>query len=234
MKIQAWLFFLAVFCLFNCESKNPSTASPPPESSTSGQSENAGDDSDLVQKRIVCFGNSLTAGYGLEESQAYPALLQKRIDSLGLAYEVVNAGLSGETSSGGVNRIDWILGQPVDIFILELGANDALRGLDLNRTRQNLQGIVDKVLATYPDAVIIIAGMKAPPNMGIAYTDNFADVFTDLARENDLELIPFLLEGVAANSSLNLEDGIHPNVQGQRLVMENIWSVLEKHVVADS
>ncbi|MDH3648375.1 MAG: arylesterase [Saprospiraceae bacterium] len=182
------------------------------------------------RKRIVCFGNSLTAGYGLEEDQSFPALLQQRMDSLGFPYHVINAGLSGETSSGGLHRIDWILRQPLDIFILELGANDALRGLDLTATQSNLQGIVEKVRTSHPQAFIMIAGMKAPPNMGQTYTTEFEQIFSDLATENGLALLPFLLDGVAADPSLNLPDGIHPNVAGQKIVMENVWSVLQSHL----
>ncbi len=178
-------------------------------------------------RHIVFFGNSLTAGYGLEESQAFPALLQARLDSLDLPYVAVNAGLSGETTSGGLNRIDWVLNQPMDIFVLELGANDALRGFDLKHTTSNLQGIIDKVRAKHPTIPFILAGMKAPPNMGAAYTQDFENIFPSLAQANDLALIPFLLDGVAGNSNLNLSDGKHPNEEGQRIVLENVWSILK-------
>ena len=183
------------------------------------------------ERQIVFFGNSLTAGYGLEESQSFPALLQARLDSLSLPYVAVNAGLSGETSSGGLNRIDWVLNQPMDIFVLELGANDALRGLELQRTKLNLQGIIDKVRTKYPDIPIILAGMKAPPNMGSQYASAFESIYLDLAQQNDIDLIPFLLEGVAGNPALNLADGIHPNVAGQKIVLQNVWSVLKKHLL---
>jgi acyl-CoA thioesterase-1 len=175
-------------------------------------------------KTIVFFGNSLTAGYGLSPSQAFPALIQKKIDSLGLPYKVINAGVSGETSSGGNSRVDWILKQPVDIFILELGGNDGLRGLPISETRKSLQSIIDKVKAKYPDATVVLAGMQLPPSMGEKYTSEFSDIFPDLAAKNRIPLIPFILEGVGGERSLNLEDGIHPTAEGHRIIAENVWS----------
>jgi acyl-CoA thioesterase-1 len=156
------------------------------------------------KKTILFFGNSLTAGYGLDEEQSFPALIQQRIDSLGLAYLVVNAGLSGETTSGGLNRIEWVLKQKVDIFVLELGANDVLRGLDLKATESNLKAILDKVKSKYPDVKLMLAGMQAPPNMGNDYTRQFAAIFPRLAKQYNAALIPFLLKDVAAIPSLNL------------------------------
>ena len=180
------------------------------------------------KKTIVFFGNSLTAGYGLSPDQAFPALIQKKIDSLGLPYQVVNAGVSGETSSGGKTRIDWILREPVDIFILELGANDGLRGTPLSETKKNLQDIIDKVRAKYPDSKLVFAGMEIPPNMGQAYTTEFRNIYTDLAAKNKMALIPFLLEGVGGEPELNQADGIHPTAEGHRIVAENVWKQLEK------
>src|SRR5688572_29250386 len=148
------------------------------------------------KKTIVFFGNSLTAGYGLSPSEAFPAIIQKKIDSLGLPYQVINAGVSGETSSGGKTRIDWILREPVDIFVLELGANDGLRGILLSETKKNLQDIIDKVKTKYPAAKLMLAGMQIPPNMGQTYTTEFRDLFNDLSNKNGMTLIPFLLEGV--------------------------------------
>lgn len=178
------------------------------------------------KKTILCFGNSLTAGYGLEEKDAWPQLMQDRIDSLGLAYNVVNAGLSGETTAGGLNRIEWVLNQPVDIFFLELGANDMLRGLDVKTTGENLTKIVDKVLAKYPNTPIVIAGMLAPPSMGKAYEASFNSIFKNLSQKFDAPLIPFLLEGVAGKADLNLKDNKHPNEAGQKIVLENVWSAM--------
>lgn len=178
-------------------------------------------------KTILFFGNSLTAGYGLEPAQAFPALIQKKIDSLNLPYTTVNAGVSGETSSGGNSRIDWILKQPVDVFVLELGANDGLRGIPVAETKKNLQAIIDKVKAKYPQAKIIIAGMQVPPNMGPEYSADFRNLFPTLAKENNAALIPFLLEGVGGEARLNLEDGIHPTAEGHVILAETIWRVLQ-------
>jgi len=180
------------------------------------------------KKSIVFFGNSLTAGYGVSSSEAFPAIIQKKIDSLGLPYQVINAGVSGETSSGGKTRIDWILREPVDIFILELGANDGLRGTQLSETKKNLQDIIDKVRAKYPDTKLVFAGMEIPPNMGQAYTTEFRNIYTDLAAKNKMTLIPFLLEGVGGEPELNQADGIHPTAEGHRIVAENVWKQLEK------
>lgn len=176
------------------------------------------------KKIIVFFGNSLTAGYGLDDpSQGFAGLIQKRIDSLGLAYKVVNAGVSGETTSGGNSRIDWLLKQPLDIFVLELGGNDGLRGIPVSETRKNLQEILDKVRAKYPDAKLVLAGMQIPPNMGQKYATEFKDVYADLAKKNGVTLIPFLLEGVGGESKLNQSDGIHPTAEGHKILAENVW-----------
>jgi acyl-CoA thioesterase-1 len=179
------------------------------------------------QKVILFFGNSLTAGMGLDQDQAFPALIQKKINETVKNYRVVNAGLSGETSAGGLNRIDWVLNQKVDIFVLELGANDGLRGLPLPSTRQNLQGIIDKLRTKYPKVQVIVAGMMVPPNMGEDYSNDFVKVYPELANKNNAKLIPFLLDGVAGNPDLNLPDGIHPNVEGQKIVADNVWKVLK-------
>src|SRR5436190_11737884 len=180
------------------------------------------------EKTIVFYGNSLIAAYGLSTEQAFPALIQKRIDSLGLPYQVINAGVSGETSSGGKTRIDWILREPVDIFILELGANDGLRGTPLSETKKNLQDIIDKVKEKYPDSKLVFAGMEIPPNMGQAYTTEFRNIYTDLAAKNKMTLIPFLLEGVGGEPELNQADGIHPTAEGHLIVAENVWKQLQK------
>ena len=179
------------------------------------------------EKVIMFFGNSLTAGYGLNQDSAFPSSIQQKIETTGKKYKVVNAGLSGETSAGGLNRITWVLNQPVDIFVLELGANDGLRGVQLESTIENLQGIVDKVKAKYPLAKIVIAGMMVPPNMGADYGNEFVKIFPELAQKNDAELIPFLLDGVAGDPDLNLADGIHPNMEGHKIVAETVWTVIE-------
>lgn len=178
---------------------------------------------------ILFFGNSLTAGYGLATEQAFPALIQKKIREKALSYEVINAGLSGETSAGGVDRIDWILQnlENIDVFVLELGANDGLRGIDTQSTFNNLQKITDKVKNHSPKVKVVIAGMQVPPNMGPEYTAKFKEIFPELAKKNKATLIPFLLDKVAGESRLNLADGIHPNIEGQKIVAENVWKVLE-------
>ena len=178
-------------------------------------------------KTIVFFGNSITAGYGLEMSEAFPALIQRKIDSLALPYKVVNAGVSGETSSGGDGRIDWVLRQPVDVFVLELGGNDGLRGIPVTETRKNLQSIIDKVKAKNPAVKIIIAGMQIPPNMGKQYTGEFRSMYPELAKKNDIALIPFLLEGVGGEAKFNQDDGIHPTAEGQKILAQNVWEVLK-------
>ena len=176
---------------------------------------------------VLFLGTSLTAGMGVGVELAYPALIQQRIDSVGLAFRVVNAGESGGTSAGGVRRIDWLLRLPVVALILELGANDGLRGQDVAVLRANLQSIIDRTLAVYPAAVIVIAGMEAPPNLGPDYTAAFRNVFVDVARENEAVLIPFVLQGVAGIPELNQADGIHPTAEGQQIMAETAWLALE-------
>ncbi|MDH5474320.1 MAG: arylesterase [Cyclobacteriaceae bacterium] len=179
------------------------------------------------KKTIIFFGDSLTAGMGLSKEQAFPFLVQELLTKKGNNVEVINAGLSGETTAGGFSRVDWILRKPIDIFVLELGANDALRGLPLDQTKQNLQGIIDKVKAKYPNATIIVAGMQAPPNLGTQYINTFKEIFPSIAHENNLVLIPFILENVAGHTELNLPDGIHPNVDGHKIVANNIVKYFE-------
>lgn len=178
------------------------------------------------EKNILFFGTSLTAGMGLDPSEAYPAVIQNKIDSLKLPYKVINGGLSGETSAGGKGRIDWLLKQPVSIFVLELGANDGLRGLPVAQTTKNLQDIVDRVKAKYPDAKLVLAGMQVPPNMGAKYASDFKNIFPELAKKNNMALIPFLLDKVGGIPKLNQADGIHPTADGDKILAENVWVVL--------
>jgi acyl-CoA thioesterase-1 len=186
------------------------------------------DTSSMVPSEVILFfGNSLTAGYGVNPEDAFPALLQLKLDSLSLPFKVNNAGLSGETTASGVNRIEWVLREPVSVMVLELGGNDGLRGIDPEETKQNLQEIMDRAWSKYPNMRIILAGMEAPPNMGNQYTTAFRSIFLDLAVKNDVPLIPFLLEGVAGEPEFNLEDGIHPNEAGHKIVADNVWEVLE-------
>jgi acyl-CoA thioesterase-1 len=181
-------------------------------------------------KTILFFGNSITAGYGVDPSEAFPALIQDKIDSLKLNYKVVNAGVSGETSSGGSSRINWILRQPVDIFVLELGGNDGLRGIPLSETKKNLQNIIDKVKAKYPQAKVVLAGMQIPPNMGEQYITTFKKIYPELAEKNKTMLIPFLLQGVGGDPTLNQPDRIHPTPDGHKIVAENVWKVLKNEL----
>lgn len=177
-------------------------------------------------KMVLFLGDSLAAGYGLQASQAFPALIQQRIDGLDWNFKVINAGLGGDTSAGGLRRIDWLLRGRVDVLVLELGGNDGLRGIDLTSTRSNLQGIIDKVKARNPRVKIVIAGMMVPPNLGQDYTRRFQQMYPELARANQAVLIPFLLEGVAGDTKLNLPDGIHPTAEGHKLVAETVWKHL--------
>lgn len=181
-----------------------------------------------AQKTILFFGNSLTAGYGIEQDDAFSGLTQARIDSLGLNYRVINGGLSGETTAGGLSRLDWFLEDEPAIFVLELGGNDGLRGILPSESKKNLLAIIDKVRAKYPDTKIILAGMQIPPNMGQDYTDEFKGIYPEVAAEKNVTLIPFLLEGVAGNPDLNLPDGIHPTEAGHKIVFENIWPYIKE------
>jgi acyl-CoA thioesterase-1 len=177
-------------------------------------------------KNILFLGNSLSAGYGLDPELAFPALIQQKIDSLGWNFKVLNAGLSGETSSGGLRRVDWLLQRQVDVLVLELGANDGLRGITLDLTKKNLQAIIDRAKGKYPQVKIVIAGMQVPPNLGQEYTWQFRALYSELAKKNNALLIPFLLEGVGGIPQLNLPDGIHPTAEGHHIVAQNVWKVL--------
>lgn len=178
-------------------------------------------------KTVIFFGDSLTAGYGVDPDEAYPALIGEKIRAAGLPWRVVNAGLSGETSSGGLRRLDWILRQPVNIFVIELGGNDGLRGIPPAVTRANLEAIAKRVKERHPNAVIVVAGMQMPTNMGPEHTQEFAAVFPSVAKATGAVLIPFLLEGVGGIARLNLPDGIHPTPQGHQIVAETVWQVLQ-------
>jgi acyl-CoA thioesterase I len=176
---------------------------------------------------ILFLGDSITAGYGLDLEQAFPALIQEKIDAKRWNFKVVNAGQSGDTSAGGLSRLEWLLKNRVDVLVLELGANDGLRGLPAETTRKNLQAIIDRTKGKYPEAKVIVAGMKVPPNMGGDYGRKFEAVFGDLAKKNKAVLIPFVLEGVGGSRELNLADGIHPTAKGHEIVAANVWKVLE-------
>ena len=206
-----------------------------PFSPLSGQATAAADVPAAPTKRtILFFGDSLTAGYGLPDpaTEAFPALIQQRLDAAGLHYQVINAGLSGDTSAGGLRRIDWAMRQPIDIFVLELGGNDGLRGLPVADTRRNLQGIIDRVRAHDPATRVVIAGMRMPPNLGADYVAQFADMYPALAKANPgSTLLPFLLLGVGGLAQYNQRDQIHPNAEGHRLIAQTLWPVLEPLLV---
>ncbi len=212
-------------CLPQYHQRSTSTDSTDNPAATSTQAGNPA--SVDPRKSIIFFGNSLTAGYGLEPGEAFPTLIGHRIDSLHLPYKVINAGISGETTADGKSRINWILRQPADIFVLELGANDGLRGIPVAGTRDNLQSIIDTVHARYPSCKILLAGMHVPPSMGAAYANDFHEIFAQLAAKNKTALIPFLLDGVGGNPSLNQGDGIHPNYTGEKIVTETVWKALQ-------
>lgn len=178
-------------------------------------------------KTILFLGNSITAGYGIDPSQAFPSLIQEKIDTKGWNFRVVNAGQSGDTSAGGLSRMDWLLRSRVDVLVIELGGNDGLRGLPVEVTRKNLQAIIDRTRERYPKLKVIVAGMRVPPNMGRDYGRRFQATFPDLAKKNKAVLIPFVLEGVAGVRELNLPDGIHPTAKGHEVVAATVWKVVE-------
>jgi acyl-CoA thioesterase-1 len=175
----------------------------------------------------VFLGTSLTAGLGLDPDQAYPALIQRRLDAGSLRFEALNAGVSGETSAGARRRIDWLLRQPASVLVIETGANDGLRGLEVDSLRANIQAMIDQARRQAPPPAIVLVGMRAPPNLGLSYARRFQRVYADLAKENDLPLVPFLLQGVAGRPALNQADMIHPTAEGQRRIAETVWEVLE-------
>ena len=176
---------------------------------------------------ILVLGDSLAAGYGLDPSEAFPAILQQKIDAAGLSYKVINAGASGDTSAGGLRRIDWLLKQPIEILIVELGGNDGLRGNAPKETKKNLEKIIDRSREKYPHLKVVIAGMRMPANMGKDYTEQFEKIFSTLAKEKKALLVPFLLEGVAGKRELNLPDRIHPTAEGQQILASNVWEILK-------
>lgn len=226
--LYPFFVLLTLVLLFACgKTENSAGKTASEETITTGPPANVEKEIVNDEKKIIFFGNSLTAGYGVDPEEAFPGVIQKIIDSLDLDYQVVNAGISGETTATGKNRLEWILKQQVDVFVLELGANDGLRGINLDETEKNLQEMIDMVKKTYPQAKIVLAGMQIPPSMGAAYVSRFQRIFPELADQNDIYLIPFLLEGVGGEPTLNLPDLIHPTVEGHKIVAENVWEVLK-------
>lgn len=176
---------------------------------------------------VLILGDSLAAGYGLDPSEAFPALIQKKADEAGLPALVVNAGVSGDTTAGGLRRLGWLLKRPVDVLVIELGGNDGLRGLSLDMTRTNLQAIIDRTRQKYPQVRVVLVGMQMPPNLGAEYVTSFRELFPSLAQKNQAALVPFLLEGVGGKPELNQPDQIHPTAQGHRILAETVWKVLK-------
>lgn len=195
------------------QASSPATSSTPAPSSGSAPG-------------ILFIGTSLTAGYGLEPDSAYPLQVQRIIDSAGLRYAVVNAGVSGETSSALVRRLDWLLRQPFAVVVIETGANDGLRGIPVPTMKSNIEQVIERVREARPQAKIVLAQMEAPPNLGAVYTREFRSVFPDVARKENVLLMPFLLANVAGIRELNQADGIHPNYEGERIVAQNVWKAL--------
>lgn len=227
------LLLSCVLLIAGCgtESSNSSSSAESPASTATSRDTSpparSTTPSDSASIRALVLGNSIAAGSGVDSDEAFPARLQQKVDSLGWSVEIVNAGVSGETTAGGLRRINWMLREPIDVLVLELGGNDGLRGTDLSSTRQNLQAIIDSTTTKYPDARILLAGMQLPPNLGQDYTERFREMYPALARKNDnVTLIPFILEGVGGVDSLMQSDGIHPNAAGHRIVAENVWAEL--------
>lgn len=179
-----------------------------------------------ANKRIVILGDSITVGYGLDPKEAYPALLQKKIDIAKLPYTVANAGVSGDTTAGGLRRVAWVMGKGADVLVIALGGNDGLRGISPEETKKNLLGIIAKARSKNPEIQILLAGMQMPDNMGPNFTARFKAVFPEAAKESQATLVPYLLEGVGGVEKLNQADGIHPTPEGQAKVVDNIWKIL--------
>jgi acyl-CoA thioesterase I len=236
-KNRRLLLLAAALALASCSSPNPDAAgsapaAPPsaqPTAASSSRPSAATDD----RPAVVFLGTSLTAGFGLDVDEAYPALIQKKIDASGLAYRVVNAGISGETSAGALRRLDWILREKVAVLVVETGANDGLRGQDPDATRANIQAIFDRARKQSPPPHLMLLGMEALPNYGADYVKRFRAIFPELARKNDAAFVAFLLDGVAGIRSLNQADGIHPTAEGHARIAETVWKTL-RPLLADT
>jgi acyl-CoA thioesterase-1 len=216
MIVRSIIIFGLVSAVAGCEQpreESPAKAAPA--------------EADSNRPAVLFLGTSLTAGLGLEPEQAYPALIQQKIDSAGLEYRVVNAGVSGETSAGALRRVDWLFREPVSVLVLETGSNDGLRGLPSDSLSANIQAIFDRARRLQPPPRLVLLGMRMPPNYGRAYTQAFQEVYRDVARRNNAALVPFLLEGVGGIPNLNQPDGIHPTAEGQRRIAATVWRVLE-------
>lgn len=224
-RLFTWVCLVAIACSPDAPAESdsaPAAAEPdPPAASVPHDEAREG-------PVIVFLGTSLTAGLGLLRAEdTYVARLGELADSAGLPITPVNAGVSGDTSAGGLRRLDWVLRMPVDILVIELGANDGLRGQDPEATQRNLHAIVEEARARYPHVRVVIAGMRAPPNLGEVYTRRFHDIFPSVARDTGAELVPFILEDVAGIPELNQGDGIHPTPEGHRIMAHNVWTILQ-------
>jgi acyl-CoA thioesterase-1 len=208
-----------------CAPGGPAPASPAPRAAEPAHAPAVAPSPD--RPVILCVGTSLTAGYGLDPDDAWPAVLQKKVDAAGLPYRVVNAGVSGETSAGAVRRMDWLLRQPVAVFVLETGANDMLRGQDAAATRANVDAILTRAARQQPPPKLVVLGMRATPNLGGDYVRRFAPIYPELAQKHGAVLVPFVLDGVAGIPRLNQADGVHPTAEGQRMMAETVWKTLE-------
>lgn len=228
--VRLYLFLLlGVLFVIGCgqNRSDSDTARSTPDTTASASPSTPSDTTADDGLRVVVLGNSIAAGYGVDSDEAFPARLQQKVDSLGWNVTIQNAGVSGETTAGGRRRIGWLLEDPIDILVLELGGNDGLRGVDPDATEENLTAIIDTTLSTYPDAHVLLAGMQIPPNLGADYTKQFRQVYPTVADQFDqVTLIPFVLEGVGTNEALMQDDGIHPTAEGQKQVAENVWEEL--------
>jgi acyl-CoA thioesterase-1 len=214
-------FTLVIFILASCQNQ-------PTNVDNKTAVENSPVKQPQALKTVLFFGDSLTAGYGLDDpADAFPNLIQGKIEKANLPYHVVNAGVSGETTAGGKSRIDWVLKQKIDVFVLELGANDGLRGIPVDQSKENLQAIINRVKAKYPEAKLVMLGMQIPPSMGAGYASSFKAMYPELATRNKMTLVPFLLDKVGGVADLNQSDGIHPNVAGARIVANTVWDVMK-------
>ncbi|PWI29347.1 arylesterase [Flavobacteriaceae bacterium LYZ1037] len=228
-KLLKFCYFILVLLIVSCGDTNTKNSNETQQTITQPKDTLV---KNQASKTILCFGDSITAGYGLEDTNdAYTGVLQQRIDSLNLNYTVINSGVSGETTAGGKSRIGWVIKQKPTIFLLELGANDGLRGVPITETQSNLQAIINTVKEKSPETTIILAGMQLPPNMGQDYTTKFKALFKDVAALNNLEFIPFILKDVGGMAPLNQSDGIHPNVAGHKIVADNVWEILKPLVM---
>jgi acyl-CoA thioesterase I len=223
-RYPRWSILAATALIFGCGAPEGNRVAP-----AGGADDALAEGDPAPERRVVLFlGTSLTDGYGLEREQAYPALVQERIDDAGLAWETVNAGVSGEKSAGALQRLrGWLIRQPFDVLVVETGANDMLQGADLDTLNANLEAIIETVRERRPGTRVVLVGMRAAPNLGRPYVERFDGIFPALAAEHDLVLVPFLLDGVAGERDLNLADGIHPNARGHRRLAETVWATLE-------